>query len=108
MKKLKAVHDITLRLLQTGEQYSFKKDEIIDAGGILAERLVKQSKGAIEWVEYDDSELLEKELEAMTLKELLAVQVYAKIAEEKFPNEKPTKKQLIAAILEVRGAANET
>lgn len=108
MKKLKATHDITLRLLQTGEQYSFKKDEIIDAGGILAERLVKQSKGAIEWIDYDDSELLEKELEAMSLKDLLEVPAYSKTAEEKFPNEKPTKKQLIAAILEARGAKNES
>lgn len=108
MKKLKAIHDITLRLLQTGEQYSFKKDEMIDAGGILAERLVKQSKGAVIWVDYDDSELLEKELEAMNLKDLLAVQAYSKIADEKFPDEKPTKKQLIAAILEVRGAKNES
>ena len=115
MKKLIATQDITLRLLQTGVQYSYKKDQVIEETGLLAERLIKQSKGIIIYQEEEqeevkiqlfDLELSKKELEKMS-KEKILESDYMNVLAEDVKNVEMTKKELIEAILEAMKQKNE-
>lgn len=106
MKKLIATEDIMLRLLQTGKQYSFKKDEIIKADGLLADRLIKQSKEIIKYIEEAEEikkyniEELQKTLNSKSLNEILGNIEWRGLAGEELIKGNPTKKVLINAILE--------
>ena len=114
MKKLIATQDITVRLLQTGKQYSFKKDEVIKADGLLADRLIKQSKEVIKSVEEAENtdkyniEELKKALNSKNLDEILENEEYKALAGEELLKSNPSKKVLINAILENAEKANGT
>lgn len=115
MKKLVATQDITLRLMQSGKQYSFKKDEIIEqADGLLADRLIKQSKEVIRYVEEDEKvdkyniDELKKTFNSKSLDEILENEEYKELAGEELLKNNPSKKVLINAILENAKKVNET
>ena len=114
MRKLIATEDIMIRLLQTGKQYSFKKNEEVKADGLLADRLIKQSKGIIKYIEEAeepqkyDLEELKKTLNSKSLNEILENEEYKKLVDEEFLKSQPTKKILINKILENIGKENGT
>ena len=108
MQELIASADITIRLLQTGEQYSYKENEVINADGLLADRLIRQSKGIIKYVEVKEMENsqkiniedMKKELNSKTFTEILENEEYRKLVGEEFLKSQPSKKQLISTIIE--------